>query len=250
MVSQYQGQSGEGMASDWKDYQEEAASFFRDLGLEADTDVSIKGVRTTHDIDVYVKSHQVGFDIVWLIECKYWKRPVTKLHVLALREIVTDVGADRGILLSESGVQSGAKEAATLTNVHISSLASLRSTASAEFIAMSLRELFDRVEACRERYWNIPKEQRINCGLRPDVGAGGYAGDQIINLCSELLARAFRGTYPIELDSLAGLMIAGVGRQFFEVGELLSFVEAKTAELESKIDACLSEEAENDSPTF
>jgi hypothetical protein len=55
-----------------------------------------------------------------------------KLHVLALREIVTDLGADRGILLSESGVKSGAKEAARLTNVHISSLASLRGMASAE----------------------------------------------------------------------------------------------------------------------
>jgi hypothetical protein len=112
---------------------------------------------------------------------------------------------------------------------------------------MSLRELFDRVEACRERYWNIPKERRINCGLRPDVGAGGYAGDQVIDLCSELLARAFRGSYPIELDSPAGLLIAGVGRQFSEVGEVLSFVEAKTTELENRIDACLSKEVDNDS---
>jgi hypothetical protein len=47
------------MADDWKEYQEEVASSFRNLGLEADTDVSIEGVRTTHDIDVYVKSHQV-----------------------------------------------------------------------------------------------------------------------------------------------------------------------------------------------
>ena len=226
------------MADTWHDYQEEVAAFFRDLGLDANTDVSINGVRTTHDIDVYVKSRQVGFDVVWIIECKYWKRPVTKLHVLALREIVTDVGADRGILLSESGFQSGAKEAAALTNVHISSLASLRGTASAEFIAMRLRELFDRVEACRERYWNIPKQRRIDCGIRPEVGAGGYAGDQMINVCSELLARAFRGAYPIELDSLPGLMTAGVGRPFTEVNDLLSFVEGKTAELESKIDVC------------
>uniref|UniRef100_UPI00214D0BDC restriction endonuclease n=1 Tax=Klebsiella pneumoniae TaxID=573 RepID=UPI00214D0BDC len=42
-------------------------------------------------------------DIIWLVECKHWKNPVSKLHVLALREIVTEIGADRGILLSESG---------------------------------------------------------------------------------------------------------------------------------------------------
>jgi restriction system protein len=138
------------------------------------------GVRTTHDIDVFVRSHHVGFDVVWIVECKHWGRRVDKLHVLALREIVTDLGADRGILLSEAGFQSGAKDAATLTNVHISSLASLRGTASEEFTAMRLRELYDRIEACRERYWKIPKGTRIECRLRPDVGAGGYAGDHVI----------------------------------------------------------------------
>jgi len=67
-------------------------------------------------------------------------KKVTKLHVLALREIVADVGADRGILLSEAGFQSGAIEAAKLTNVHVTSLARLRDTATAEVMAMRLRE--------------------------------------------------------------------------------------------------------------
>lgn len=72
---------------DWKNYQEEAAEFFRSLGLEAETDVTIQGARTKHDIDVLVKSHHAGFNIVWLVECKHWKSKVSKLHVLGLREI-------------------------------------------------------------------------------------------------------------------------------------------------------------------
>src|SRR5688572_5826143 len=103
----------------WKEYQEAAALYFRSLGLEAATDVAVRGVRTSHDIDVLVKSHHVGFDITWIVECKNWKTPISKLHVLALREIVSDLGADRGILLSESGFQSGAREAANLTNVQV-----------------------------------------------------------------------------------------------------------------------------------
>ena len=91
------------MSANWKDYQEEAARFFRALGLEAQTDVTVRGVRTTHDIDVLVKSHHAGFDVTWIVECKQWNTRVSKLHVLALREIVSDVGADRGILLAESG---------------------------------------------------------------------------------------------------------------------------------------------------
>lgn len=157
------------MADSWREYQEEAARFFRSLGAETITDFTVQGVRTTHDIDVFVKSHHVGFDVVWIVECKHWATRVTKLHVLALREIVADVGADRGFLLCEAGFQSGAVEAATLTNVHVSSLANLRSTASAEITAMRLRELYDRVESCRERYWNLRKQTRIEGGLRPDT---------------------------------------------------------------------------------
>jgi hypothetical protein len=46
-----------------------------------------------------------------------WKSRISKAHVLVLREIVSDIGADRGILLAEHGAQSGAREAAVLTNV-------------------------------------------------------------------------------------------------------------------------------------
>ena len=158
------------MATTWQEYQEEAAEFFRSIGLEATTNHTVQGVRTKHAIDVYVKSHHVGFDIVWIVECKHWNTPVSKLHVLALREIVAELGVDRGILLCEAGFQSGALEAATLTNVHPTSLATLRGTASAEVTAMRVRELYDRIEACRVRYWDIPKGARIAAGLNRLLG--------------------------------------------------------------------------------
>lgn len=66
-------------------------------------------------MDVVVRSKHVGYEVLWLLACKHWKSPVTKLHVLRLREIVNDLGADRGILLCEAGFQTGAIEAANLT---------------------------------------------------------------------------------------------------------------------------------------
>lgn len=45
----------------WRDYQEEAAAFFRSIGLSAETDKTIIGVRTSHDVDVLVKSQHYGF---------------------------------------------------------------------------------------------------------------------------------------------------------------------------------------------
>jgi len=197
------------MANDWQNYQNEVASFFRSLGLIAETDLTLQGVRTTHDVDVVVRSQHVGFTITWIVECKHWKSRVTKLHVLALREIVADLGADRGILLSEAGFQSGAVEAANLTNVHVNSLATLQTQAETEVIAMRLRELFDQVENCRQRYWDIPKSVRIEFGLRPDSGAFGYSADHVVAIANELLSKAFRGMFPVETESLAGWRFSG-----------------------------------------
>lgn len=193
------------MAATWRGYQEQVAAFFRSLGLDATTNHRAQGVRTSHDIDVFVRSHYVGFDIIWIVECKYWSTAVTKLHVLALREIVTDLGVDRGILLCEAGFQSGALEAATLTNVDATSLAALRGTASAEFAAMRLPELFDRAERCRVRYWDLPKGARIKNGLRPGLGGDTYSGNIIGELASDLLGKALRGVYPFVLEKHAGL---------------------------------------------
>jgi len=226
------------MATTWQEYQEEVADFFRSLGLEATTNHVVRGVRTSHAVDVYVKSHYVGFDVVWIAECKHWSTNVSKLHVLALREIVADLGVDRGILLCEAGFQSGALEAATLTNVHLTSLAGLRNTATAEFTAMRFRELFDRVEACRVRYWDLPKQARIEAGLRPDLGGGGYSGNIVVELASDLLAKALRGSYPVTLDSMQGLVVFGADRQFASAREILSVIEPMILDLEARLAAC------------
>jgi restriction system protein len=221
----------------WKEYQEEAATFFRALGLDAQTDVTVDGVRTRHDIDVLVQSHHVGFDVTWIVECKQWKIKVSKLHVLALRGIVADIGADRGILLSEAGFQSGAIEAATLTNVHVTSLADVRKTASKEIMSMRLRELYDRIEVCKERYWNIPKEDRIKYGLRHHVGDFGYSGARVIELAGDLLSKAFRGVYPIKSETPGAWFTFGFEREFATAEELVSTVEPMVGDIEARLKA-------------
>jgi hypothetical protein len=110
----------------WRDYQEEAAAFFRDLGLDATTDESIAGARGTHRVDVAVRTKRVGISQLWIIECKLWRRRVSKDHVSVLSNIVQDVGADRGIMLSESGFQAGAIPLARHSNVTLTSLSELR----------------------------------------------------------------------------------------------------------------------------
>lgn len=220
---------------DWKEYQEEAAEFFRSIGLEAETDVSLQGVRTMHDVDVLVKSQHAGFEITWIVECKQWASKVSKLHVLALREIVNDLGADRGILLAENGFQSGALEAAALTNVHVTCLAEVSRTASSEIFSMRLRELYDRVSECKQAYWDIPKSKRIECGLRPEVCASGYSGDWVIKVSEDLIAKAFRGAYPIEVDEMMRFFAQQLPSEINSVQELVKSVEPLIEDLEDRL---------------
>lgn len=220
----------------WREYQEKAADFFRSLGLDASTNVSIDGVRTTHDVDVLVRSHHAGFDVLWLIECKFWKTPVSKLHVLALREIVADTGADRGVLLSESGFQSGALEASNLTNVRLTSLAGMQCSASGDFIAMQLRDLFDRNERCRERYWNIPKALRIEHGLRPEVW--GYSATVVIDYAADVLVRAFRGDYPFDCEAVLPAIDREVPQRFDNPAAIVPQLDPMLTAIEEKLSRC------------
>lgn len=220
----------------WKEYQEEAAEFFRTLGLEAQTDAKVQGVRTQHDIDVLVKSHHAGFEVTWIVECKKWNTRVSKLHVLALREIVSDTGADRGILLSESGFQSGAIEAANLTNVQVTSLSEARVKSEHDINAMRLRDLFDRTETCKARYWDIPKSTRIENGLRPDVGAPGYSATVVMSAAEELLSKGLRGRYPFEVDAMVPLALAEIPETITSSMQIIEIVEVMIADLESKLD--------------
>jgi len=229
---------------DWKQYQETTAEFFRSLGLHAETDVTIKGARTTHDVDVLVKSKHAGFEITWIVECKFWQTKVTKLHVLGLREIVNETGADRGILLAENGFQSGAIEAAALTNVHLTNLKNVMGTASHDILSLRLREIYDRVVACKETYWDIPKYTRMDYGLRPEVGDTGYSGDLVIKILEDLTSKGFRGIYPVTPDIhyvMTSQFIAGesIPSEIASLEELVEISERMTTTLEGKLSHCI-----------
>lgn len=227
------------MAKDWKAYQEEAAAFFRTLGMSASTDIVVDGVRTKHAIDVFVQIDLAGFNVKWVVECKQWNAPVTKLHVLALREIVSDLGADRGVILCENGFQSGAHEAAQFTNVQVSSLAELGITSRAALASFRLRELFNRSCLARERYWELPKEERIKRGLRGHVGDPHhrYNGTFVAEATERILGIAFRGLYPIKLDMLDLIKLNKHPPMVLEgPDDVLTLLEPAIKDLEERLD--------------
>jgi restriction system protein len=101
---------------------------------------------------------------------------------------------------------------------------------------MRLREFYDRIESCRERYWDIPKEIRIKYGLRQDFSLG-FSGFHALNAADDLLRKAFRGTYPIETDVLHSLAIPTIPNQLVSAEELVLALEPLLKEFEARLDA-------------
>ncbi|WP_201788148.1 restriction endonuclease [Paraburkholderia phytofirmans] len=118
--------------ANWRQYQEQTAAAFRRLGFTAEVDYTAAGVRARHDIDVYVTFTQQSIPCTWVVECKLWATRVPKEKILALKSIVDDLGADRGIIVSEAGFQPGAQDAARGTNITlVTSLEEFERTARA-----------------------------------------------------------------------------------------------------------------------
>jgi len=118
----------------WKKFQEVTAQLFRQIGCTAKEDVRVKGARAEHDIDVLVTFDAHGFKVKWVLECKAWNTNIPKEKVLALKSIVNDIGADKGLIICKKGFQPGAIKSAENTNIELISLDDLRKIISSNLI--------------------------------------------------------------------------------------------------------------------
>jgi hypothetical protein len=128
----------------WREYQDEAAEFFRSLGMRATVDAAVEGARSTHNVDVLVEFEAFGLEHRWIVECKAWNRRVPKERVETLKMIVAETGVDRGFLICERGAQSGAITASRNSNVTLTSIADLRANAEADLADLRWNDLLQR----------------------------------------------------------------------------------------------------------
>ena len=56
---------------------------------------------------------------LYICECKHWTRRVPQTVVHSFRTVVSELGANRGFLISRNAFQSGAREAAEFTNIDL-----------------------------------------------------------------------------------------------------------------------------------
>ena len=146
----------------WKEYQNKTAEVFREAGCKADVEATVEGVRGEHEIDVFVTFEQYGINCSWVIECKYWNTNVPKEKVLALQAIVDDIGADRGVLISKTGFQSGAIRATRKSNITLTSLEDLAEDLNENSTKRAIETLETNLIKVRHQIFLLSKTEKLS----------------------------------------------------------------------------------------
>ena len=220
----------------WKDYQEAVADNFRRLGLMTETDVRLEGARGRHDIDVVVRGTRVGIEFLWVIECKLWNRNVSKQAVATLSTVVQDIGADRGILLTNKGFQAGASMLATRNNITLLSTDELVAASEVEVHqhqCVLLRNRCDAVifEVDRSGFRDRNGNQRFEPGWE------SMAFDTRVSVLKTAIDSALRGTWPVPVLRYAGDVLATARSE--NMADLIMLVDFTLSEIEAEFAAAL-----------
>lgn len=88
-----------------------------DAGVDVDHDVTLSSPDGDYQIDAVARFQLMGVDFVVLVECKRHKSPVKREVVAVLRDKIRSLGAQKGILASTSGFQSGAIQYAQIHGI-------------------------------------------------------------------------------------------------------------------------------------
>src|SRR5690554_488282 len=91
----------------WEDLQNKVALILMECGFEAETPKIIETVRGKVEIDVFAIDNSVKPNTTYLCECKYWKNPIPQTVIHAFRTVISDYGANWGLIISSNGFQSG-----------------------------------------------------------------------------------------------------------------------------------------------
>jgi len=221
--------------ADWFLFQEEICDYFQSLGALAETNVTVQGVRTAHDIDILVKTKFLGEDLTWIIEAKKWKKKVNKLQVLALRTIAEDIGVDRAFIISEAGFQSGSYEAAENTNIKLKTFEELKKDTKELVESEIVKTYQKRLQLLETRYWSHSKSIRKEYGLRGEIWdyPVNFSGHILLMTAHSALDSAEKREYPIILETL---LVEKVGERVVDnFNQLVNWLNLNLNFLDEKI---------------
>ena len=100
---------------DWIDLQDKVAYILAKCGYRVETPKKIETPRSNIEVDVFAQNS----DLQILCECKNWNKKISQNTIFSFRTIVSDIGANKGIIIAKKGFQSGAYKGAQYTNIEL-----------------------------------------------------------------------------------------------------------------------------------
>ena len=225
----------------WQEYQTKVADFFIAIGAKAQANVKVHGARGSHDVDVLVEITQFGIPIKWIIECKLWKSSIPKEKVLALQQITQDVGADRGILMSETGFQAGAIKCANQSNITLTSLDDLKDATRDALNLFELQPISDKLEKITNRAYVFMPPNKFNAEIDGELPLN-LLGDMF--LIRITIPKAINNSFPIFLKtecSNIGEFIQQSQEILTNADKELTIIEQKQIELNKSAESLVAE---------
>lgn len=101
----------------WRTLQDNVCKLFRNIGLDATTEVPIATPRGKVTIDVVAVDRGSVDQIKYFVECKSWSKRVPQTVVHSFVHLMHESGANIGFIVSKHGLQSGARQFTASTNV-------------------------------------------------------------------------------------------------------------------------------------
>lgn len=223
----------------WKDLQNKTRSILNICGFETEIEKTIKLVRGKKSIDVYALDKTQKPQIIYLCECKYWKKKVPQDVVHSFRTVVNDYGANFGIIISSMGFQSGAIIAAFRTNIKLLDWYGFQEIFFDRWITNTIKYIMDK------KYPLIYYTEPMNSGLFKEAEKlVSYKFkkfkklrreyEPIANLMFSIEFKHFRLDFPQKtiIDNETNLQ-----KEFYSLNQLFAFIIRKADEGIDKFDA-------------
>lgn len=105
--------------TDWQDLQIKVARVFHECGFKVEVEKTLSTARGKVEIDVFAEEDIKGRKYTILCECKNWKSRVPQSIIHGFRTVISDIGANRGYIISIKGFQAGASSASKFSNLDL-----------------------------------------------------------------------------------------------------------------------------------
>ena len=116
-----------------------------ECGMKAQRKVAMKMTRGSVEVDVLAEETVDGIVHRIICECKNWHTNVPRSVVHSFTSVMEGTGANRGYIISREGFQSGAIEAATLTNIELATFAEFQNIYFQKWIDNRIRVIEDEI---------------------------------------------------------------------------------------------------------